>query len=159
MLIRPASSEIAILCRGIIALMLVVLLGVSLAENQLNTLTQRQECVQFINIHRDKTGIYSFYLFGMEYSVRGVYNIARVTNNDRKIKIEANGYKLDLPTYLNINYSQIQSVLNMWHRQFVEEAIKFKHSLQDYVKEIKHSFQDYAKEFKYRANYYIDQYR
>lgn len=148
MLIRPASSEGAIILRGIIALMLVVLLGVSLAENQLNTLTQRQECVQALNIHRDNTGIYSFYLLGMGYSMRGVYNIARFINTDKEIVIEASGYKLAIPTYLDINYSQIQGVVGAWHKQFVDEAMKFRKSFQECTKEISNM-----------ANYYIDQYR
>lgn len=148
MLIRPASSEITMIFRGLIVLMLVVLLGVSLAESQLNTLTQRQECVEVLNIHRGKTGIYSFYLLGMDYNVRGVYDIARIRNSDKEIVIEASGYKLAIPTYAEFNYSQLQSICSLWHTQFVAEAFKFKNSFIQYTQEIKDI-----------TNYYIEQYR
>jgi hypothetical protein len=140
MIIRP-TSEAALICRGVVALMLVVLLGVSLAETQLNNLTQRRECVQAINIMRDKTGTYSFYLLGEEYAVRAVYDVARFSSNAREIKLESAGHEISIPHY--ITYRELQPLFAMWHKQFLDEALQFKRSIARDIQEIRQKTEQY----------------
>lgn len=146
MFIRPRSTETATILRGVAALMIAVTLGVTLAENQLNNLTQRQEYVQAINLKRDTTGVYSFYLLGSEYSIRAVYNVARISHGDAEIGIEAAGHKITIPTVIDWNY--FEALSKLWRQQFIGEAFEFKKS-----------FEGYLKEFRQKSSYYIEQYR
>jgi hypothetical protein len=146
MFIRPTSTETAVIFRGVAALMLAVVFGVTLAENQLNNLTHRHEYVQAINLKRDTTGAYSFYLLGSEYSIRAVYNVARISHDDEKIDIEAAGHKIIIPTAIDWNY--FRALCNLWRQQFIGEALQFKKS-----------FEGHLQDFRLKSRYYIEQYR
>ncbi|MDD4601792.1 hypothetical protein SDC9_08981 [bioreactor metagenome] len=146
MFIRPTSAEMTLICRGVAAFLLVVVLGVSLAESQLNSMTKRNEFVQAINIKRDITGKYTAYLLGTEYSIRAVYDVARISANDRALAIEAAGHKFLIPK--SINLSQFQALASIWRQQFLDEALTFKQTFAGYLKEIRQ-----------KINLYLEQYR
>lgn len=135
MFIRPNLSETALICRGIAALLIAVTLGVSLAENQLNNLMQCNEFVQAVNIKRDVTGRYSFYLLGTEYSIRAVYNVARFSNNEHEAVLEVGNGTVVWPKDRKL--SDIQAAYKLWRQQFLDEALRFKKTFEVYLKELK----------------------
>lgn len=135
MFIRPVSSEILAIGKGLLILTIVILVGVSVAEKQLNTLTQRQDCVQVLNVKRDLNSAYSFYAFGESFNIRAIYPVVRILNNDDSIMIEAAGQKVEIPTYINIDSSKAANMYNVWHRQFMDEAFKCKSDFERYARE------------------------
>lgn len=137
MFIRLTSSDMATIYRGLAVLVLIVVLGVTTTEKQLNSLTQRQDYVQVFNMRLEKTGVYSAYLLGYGYSVSAVYPIAKITQTDNSILIDAAGQKITVPTCVYMDSSELTTWLEVWYRQFVDEAYKTKHSLEAYGKIIR----------------------
>ena len=136
MFIRQTSTDVQMICRGLMVLVVVIILGVTCAEKQLNSLTERQDFVEVLNIRHDKMGLYSVYVLGDGFSFSAVYPIAKISNNDRQIILEVTGQKLVIPTCIYIDSEKIVASLNVWFKQFVMEAFKTKHSLGVHGKEL-----------------------
>ncbi len=132
MFIRLTSSEMVTIFRSLAILLVIVVLGVTTTEKQLNSLTQRQNCVQAFNLKREKTGVYSTYLLGYGYSFNAVYPIAKIDWAGNNLFIETAGQKIAVPTYIYLDSSKLVNWLNIWYKQFVDEAFKTKQSLELY---------------------------
>jgi hypothetical protein len=148
MFVRLATSDAWVICRGLVIFLFVVVLGVAVAENQINTLTQQQDCVQVFNVRHGQTGIYTAYVLGNSYSVSAVYQVAKVMTNDTAIIVEVTGYSFAIPTYVYIDSKKIILQLDLWVKQFVEEAFRTKHTLEDYMREIRQRIAGYSRQFR-----------
>ncbi len=148
MFVRLAASDAWVICRGLVIFLVVVILGVAVAENQINSLTQQQDCVQVFNIRHGQTGIYTAYVLGNSYSASLVYQVAQVITNDKAIIVEVAGHSFAIPTYVYIDSSKIIIQLNLWVKQFVEEAFRTKHTLEDYMREIRQQIAGYSRQFR-----------
>lgn len=148
-MLRMAMVDVFILGRGFVALMVIVLLGVAAAENQLNDLTQRQDFVQVANIRRDEVdGVYSAYLLGSSYHVRTIYPVASISNTPHSFTLEVAGTRLTVPTVLCFDLQKANYWLALWHQQFVTEAFKTKQELESYLLLFRPIFQDFIKQIK-----------
>lgn len=141
MSIRHTSRETVIICRGIAVLLLMIILGVTLAEKQLNSLTQLNDNVQAINLKRDAEGTYFLYLMGSEYSIRAVCDIARIYNGDTEIYFKVGGYSLVAPKGIDLN--RIEELYKLWCQQFIAEAFAFKQKFLGYITEVRQELNGY----------------
>ena len=112
--------------RGVVILVVVILLGVLVTQHQLNTLTQREECIVAVDIPRDQQGIYSFYLFGATYDVQGVYPVGQIINKEQSIVLKSMGYMIEVPTYIEINCKKELERLDLWAKLLVKKIFQFK---------------------------------
>jgi len=130
MLLRLASSDALMMGRGLAALLVVILLGVVITENQLNNLTERQEFEQALNVRRDESaGVYAAYFLGNSYKLKALYPVARLSNTDNSLTVTAGKKQLTIPTVLYADLGQAEYWLALWRRQFVSEALKTRQAL------------------------------
>jgi hypothetical protein len=148
MFIRSSPSEMITIAKGLLIMMIAISTGLSAAERQLNTLTQRQDGVQVFNVSRDPGGGYSFCVLGENFAVNAIYPVARVSQSDHGIMIEAAGKKLEMPAYINVDISQGTAMYHLWHKQFMDEAFKCKNDLEKYAEEAARKIAGYLLQHK-----------
>lgn len=123
--------------RGLLILAVVILLGVSVSERQLNTLTQRHESVQVFNITCDQKGVYSICLFGSSYTMSALYPVGEMINSDTAIIINTTNQHFVIPTYIEIDCRQEIAMLDVWARLLVDKGFNYKQKLHLYLYEIR----------------------
>lgn len=130
-----ATNDVYRFLHGVIILLLIIIIGVVVAEHQMNSLTQWNHHVQFLNIRHNSYGVYSFYVFGQGYSVCAVYRIGDIYADGQKINIDLRGYNFNIP----LRYQTDISKINLFWENFIHE---FK-SEAYYTKESFKAFQDF----------------
>jgi len=125
-----------IVLRGLLILVVVIMLGVSVSERQLNSLTQRQESVRVFNINCDYDGVYSIYILGSSYNLHAVYPVGEMINNDKNIIIKAAHHSIIIPTYIEIDCKKELLLLELWDQLLIDNGFKFKQSLEIYLTEL-----------------------
>jgi hypothetical protein len=149
MLLGLASGDALKLGRGLAALLVVIVVGVVVTENQLNNLTERQEFVQALNVRREEsTGVYAAYLLGSSYKFRALYPVARLSNTDNSLAVTAGGKRLTIPTVLYADLGQTEYWLALWRRQFVSEALKTRQALDRYLEQLRPLIRDIVDSIK-----------
>ena len=108
--------------RGVVILVVVIILGVSVTQQQLNSLTQRQECVGAFTIPYDQSGNYSMYLFGSSYDVKAVYSVGKIVNGDKAVFIETMDYSMKIPTYIEVDCKKELVLLDLWAKLLVKRS-------------------------------------
>lgn len=129
--IRPAETTVVL--RGLLALVILIIVGVNTAEWQMNGLTQRHETVQAFNIKQQDRDYYAFYLFGYSYIVQSDYPLAMINNTDTEIVVVAGTGQWEIPLRLYIDAASGFALLDVWSKQFSEEAMRTKLQMQAYV--------------------------
>lgn len=136
-----------VIMRGLLILAIVILLGVSVAERQLNSLTQRHESVQVLNISSDPRGVYSIRLFGSSYTISAFYPVGEMINNDKAIIIKTKNHFFSIPTYLEFDCRKELAMLDVWARALIDEGFKCKQKLHSYLYEIQQKLNAYIRQF------------
>ena len=137
-----------LILRGIVILVVVVILGVTVTEQQLNQLTQRQEMGEFFNITYDRSDIYSIYILGANYHVRAVYPVGQLNNEERAITIKTMNHSIKVPTYVEIDCKQELTLLDLWAKLLVKQAFAFKQVVSLYVTTMQERIQVYRSQFR-----------
>ncbi len=132
MFIRMTRTEAIIFSQGLAIFLLVVAFGVVAAEHQLNSLTLQYDFVQVLNFAYGK-GVYSAYLLGNQYSFGSMYPIGKIENNNGILIIEVAKSRLILPTVIKTDISALIYWLELWSRQFIDEALKTKNNFEHYL--------------------------
>nr|WP_092068550.1 hypothetical protein [Dendrosporobacter quercicolus]NSL47137.1 hypothetical protein [Dendrosporobacter quercicolus DSM 1736]SDL77635.1 hypothetical protein SAMN04488502_101798 [Dendrosporobacter quercicolus] len=127
-----SDTDITKLSRGVFLLVLLIMIGVTVAETQLNRLTHRQEFAQAFAVKRDNNGQYAAYLFGNSVKARAVYPVAQVTG-DQQIIVNVAGGKLVMPTRVRIDTQAILAKLAAWYQRMIQQAAEGKRLLQQYM--------------------------
>ena len=132
-----ADRDSFIVFRSLLILVLVVILGVTVSERQLNSLTQRQETVSAFDIRCEYPGIYSIYILGSSYNMSAVYSVGEIINNDKAIIIKTANQSISIPTYIEIDCKKELILLDVGAKLLVDKGLNFKQSLQLYLKELR----------------------
>ena len=125
-----AYRDAIIVFRGLLILVVVIMLGVSVSERQLNSLTHRQEGVRVFNISCDYRGLYSIYILDSSYNMSAVYSVGEIINNDKAIMIKINQHLITIPTYIEIDCNKELIVLDLGARLLIDKGLTFKQSLE-----------------------------
>ncbi|MDR3565216.1 MAG: hypothetical protein P4N59_27785 [Negativicutes bacterium] len=134
MLLRLAAADAMILGRGLIVLLVVIALGVAIAEKQLNNLTQRQEHLQTASIRRDAAaGTYGLSLLGNDFRFKAIYPVAGLSNTKDSFTLSVGERRWTIPTVIYADLDEIEYWLQVWRRQFVAEVFKTKEALERYL--------------------------
>lgn len=140
-------TDLAKIGQGILALVFVVVLGVIAAETQLNHLTHQHEFAQSFYLMRDNTGQYSTYVFGNSLNFKAVYPVAKIIDN-KELLIMIAGHHFILPVQIDFDSQKIVSVLKMWYKQFISEALFTKQNIHRYLAEFSHDLTRYMNQFR-----------
>ncbi|MDR3588564.1 MAG: hypothetical protein P4N41_02775 [Negativicutes bacterium] len=158
MLLRLASADAVVLARGLAALLVVIILGVAVTENQLNNLTERQEFAQALNIRRDEAvGVYAAYVLGNSYTLRALYPIAGLSSTNNSLTVTAGGKRLTVPTALYADLGQAEYWLVLWRQQFVSEALKTRQALDRYLEQLRPLIRDMVDSIKKKGKSFLVQ--
>lgn len=118
-----AYKDVLMIGRGLLILVIVIALGLSAAEQQLNTLTQRQEFVRFLAMNRNNEGVYTLEVLGTSYTVSAVYEVAEIRNQDNSISILTPFAAWIIPKYLYIDCRKELAWLVL-HIEYLEQYIR-----------------------------------
>lgn len=124
MLVRMAPADVLVICRAFVVMIIIVVLGVMMAESQMDTLTRKQDFVQVLNIRDEGMGNYEAYLFGYSRSFSAVYQMNGIDNGDQFIAVGPAANRIIIPTMLYIDASKSMCWLELWSNQFLQEAAK-----------------------------------
>ncbi|SFL32103.1 hypothetical protein [Pelosinus propionicus] len=118
-----AYRDVLMIVRGLMILVVVIALGLSVAEQQLNTLTQRQERMRIIDVSRNHEGVYTMEVFGSDCSISAMYTIAEIKNQDANINIKTPLVTWTIPKYLYIDCRKELAWLTL-KMKYLEKYIK-----------------------------------
>lgn len=137
-----------IIFRGLLILVVVIILGVSVSERQLNSLTQRQEGVRAFNINCDPRGVYSIYILGSTYNMSAVYSVGEIINNEKAIIIKTTHHNIAIPTYIEIDCKKELILLDLWAKLLVDKGLTFKKTLELYLAGLPQKLNVYLGQFR-----------
>lgn len=137
------------LMRAVMATLFAVIIGVTVVDMQLNDLTRQHEFVRLLNLRRDPREGYSAYLFGTSYPIGAVIPLARIGNNSHEVVLEAGNLKLQFPTKVTVDASRTLHWMQVWSRQFIEEAHKTKRALTEIALELSRQISGYWEQYRY----------
>jgi hypothetical protein len=100
---RLAYSDTLIIIRGLLILVVAILLGLSATEQQLNTLTERQEIGQIFDMNRNNEGVYSLEIVGSNYNISAVFAVAEIVNQDKSVNIITPFHSLIISKYIYLD--------------------------------------------------------
>jgi len=137
-----------IVLRGLLIFALVVILGVSVSERQLNKLTQREEIVSDLNISAESPGIYSIYILGSNYNMRAMCSVGEIINNDKAVIFKTANHSITIPTYIEFDCNEQFKSLDLGAQLLVDKGFHFKQSLELYLKVTRQKLNIYIKQFR-----------
>lgn len=140
--------ESILIFRGLIILIILITLGVSVSQQQLGSLTQRQESLGLFNFEYDNSGNYSIYILGSNYNIKSVYPVGQIINEDKAVVIKTMNYSIKVPTYIEVDCKQELILLDLWARLLVAETFKFKQVMSLYLTSIQEKIPVYTSPFR-----------
>lgn len=134
---RVAADDIGIIARGLFILLAIIIIGVGVAEHQLTTLTQRPEQERFFYIGRNREDIYSAYVFGYGLTLGKIYPFGYISRTYHEIVTNIASHSITIPAKIAIDETRVWYWLDVWYRQFVDEAFAAKEKVLEYWNHIK----------------------
>lgn len=129
---RVAATDIGIIARGLFILLAIIVIGVGLAEHQLTTLTQRPEQERFFYIGRNREEVYSAYVFGYGLTLGKIDSFAHISRTGHELVVHIVNHAITIPAKIEIDGKFIGYWLDVWYRQFVDEAFAAKEQVLEY---------------------------
>lgn len=142
------SRDTVVVLRGLLIFVLIVMLGVTVSERQLNSLTQRQEVVSAFDISCKYPGAYSIYLLGTNYNMSAMCLVGEIINNDKAIIFRTANYSITIPTYVEFDCNEKFKLLDLGAKLLVDKGFHFKQSLELYFKGTRQKLNIYIKQFR-----------
>ena len=100
MFCRLAYSDTVVIGRGLLILVVAIMLGIIATEQQLNSLTEREDSAYVFNMNRNSEGIYNLEILGASYKVSAMYKVAEIMNQENNLRIKTSFYTLVIPKYI-----------------------------------------------------------
>ncbi|BBB92770.1 MAG TPA: hypothetical protein PKA28_02905 [Methylomusa anaerophila] len=151
---RLMAHDAAIVARGLLLLLLIIFIGVGVAEHQLAGLTQKSEGSMFFHIGRSKEYRYSVYLFGQGAQLKCLYQVGTISNAGRDLFIKIADKYFVVPTQVEYDMGNFYYWANLWRRQFSDEACKTKQSIQQHMLIVKPIIEKNCDKAVKQAKYY-----
>ena len=143
-----AYRDAIVVLRGLLILIVVIMLGVSVSERQLNSLTQRQESVRAFNISCEHPGAYSIYILGSSYNMSAIYSVGEMINNDKTIIIKNDHHLIAIPTYIEIDCKKELRLLELYAKLLIDKGLDFKQSSTLYLSGLTQQMNVYIRQFR-----------
>jgi hypothetical protein len=118
-----AYKDVVMIGRGLLLLIVVITLGLSVAEQQLSTLTLRQEFVRILAASRNNEGVYTLEVLDTSYSVSAMYKVGEIRNQDNSISILTPLAAWTIPKYLYFDCSKELTWLAL-QSEYVEQRVR-----------------------------------
>lgn len=103
---RSNCQDRKIIYKGIVVFLLIVIVGIVVAETQLNDLTKRADYVQCFNVRRNVDS-YAFFLFGTSHQIRAIKNIGNFVNTEDEIRYQIDGEQVIIPTRITVDIHDV----------------------------------------------------
>ncbi|GMB00806.1 hypothetical protein [Pelosinus sp. IPA-1] len=100
MFCRLAYNDTMVIGRGLLILVVAIILGITATEQQLNSLTERENQAYVFNMNRSSEGVYNLEVLGTSYKVSAMYKVAEITNQENNLRIKTPYYTLAIPKYI-----------------------------------------------------------
>lgn len=133
---RVAASDTAIIARGLLLLLTVIVIGVGVAEHQLATLTERLEQPRFFYIGSNQEHVYTAYVFGHGLTL-GKAPWGNIQPVQRSSAISFPDYMARIAHRVEVEGLRVQCWLDVWQQQFRAEAFAAKNKIHEYWQQAK----------------------
>jgi len=131
-----AASDTAIIARGLLILLTVIVIGVGVAEHQLATLTERLEQPRFFYIGRNQEHVYLAYVFGHGLTL-GKAPWDSIPSVQRNSVTSFPDYMARIAHRVEADGSRVRYWLDVWQQQFRTEAFAAKRKTHEYWQQAK----------------------
>lgn len=140
--------DTVIIVRGLVLLIVVIILGVAVSARQLNNLTQWQEDVHAFTMECDSSGVYSISILGSSYTMKAIYSVGEIINNDKTIIIKSDHYLISMPTYIELDCRAEVLLLEGGAKLLITEGFAFKKSVELYLTGLPYKLNVYIGHFR-----------
>lgn len=156
---RVAAGDTGLIARGLLILLAIIVIGVGVADHQLNALTQRPEQERFFYIGRNQEHVYSAYAFGYGLTLGSVHSMGNISLTDRSVILKFSDHTVTIPTKIEVDGSRLWYWISVWQRQFTEEALAAKKKSIEYWDQAKPYIETVSQYIRGRTQYVIQQMR
>ncbi len=140
--------EIRLLLRGLFILLSVIVIGVSVSERQLHSLTQQENPDHAFSIIRNQSEVYTVYILGIGYTMRTIYPVGEIIHTDKNVMIKTPEHDITIPTYIEIDCTKELVFLEEEAKLLVTEAFKYKQKLELYIHDLGQKIYVYRKQLR-----------
>jgi len=133
--------------RGLLILVIIITIGVTVSERQLNSLTHRQEAIRIFNIQSEK-GVYSIDILGSNHSVAAVYSVGELINKEKALIIKTANYSITIPTYIEIDCKKVLVSLDAGAKLLRDKGFELKQTLESYLTGLPQKLNVYFRQFR-----------
>ena len=128
-------GEMTPIIRGVFIFSMCVIIGVAVAEHQVNQLTLSAPAVRSFNLTAAH-GVYSFSFMGREGRTSVLYQLGDLRHDKGALVFHNRHVSLTLPTLYEVDMRPARYWLRRWRDQFINEAEKTKKDLTTYIQEL-----------------------
>ena len=135
MLNRMPYGEMTPIIRGVVIFAMCVIVGVAVAEHQVNQLTLSAPAVRSFNLTAEH-GVYSFTFMGREGRTSVLYPLGDIRHDRSALVFHNRHVSVTLPTLYEVDIRPAGYWMRRWRDQFINEAEKTKENLAMYIQEM-----------------------
>ena len=128
-------GEMTPIIRGVSIFAICVIVGVAVAEYQVNQLTLSTPAVRSFNLKAEH-GVYSFSFMGREVHTSFLYPLGDIRHDRSALVFHNRHFSLTLPTLYEVDIRPVGYWMRRWRDQFTNEAEKTKKDLNTYTQEM-----------------------
>ena len=121
--------------RGVFIFAMCVIVGVAVAEHQVNQLTLSAPAVRSFNLTAEH-GVYSFTFMGREGRTSVLYPLGDIRHDRSALVFHNRHVSVTLPTLYEVDIRPAGYWMRRWRDQFINEAEKTKEDLAIYIQEM-----------------------
>ncbi len=103
-----------IIFRGLFFLLVMILLGVGAAQQQINSLTQWQENLWAFSLTHNPRGFYTLNIDGSVYELSALYPVGEIINNEGNVTVKIMKYRIEIPKYIELNCKEELALLELY---------------------------------------------
>ena len=109
-----------IIFRGLFILLVIILLGVGVAQQQINSLTQRQENLLAFSLSYNPRGIYTINIDGAVYEFSVTYPVGEIINNKGSVVVKTKNFSIEIPKYIELDCKEELALLDLYIQRIKE---------------------------------------
>lgn len=131
------KNDILIIARSLSMLLLAAILGVSIVEKQMNSLTHWHKTIQVFSISRWYNGTYCVCLFGHLYSINGLHIIGSFVNTNDNINFIIGGNEFVIPVKLYFDFNSLFNLLKNAYQWLVQITFRLIDIMYDLASQVR----------------------
>lgn len=119
-------QEGKMILRGLACLALIVTLGLTVAEAQLNSLTERADALRLFSMKRDAQGRYILHLGQQDYSLYASIRLGKFFYNKQSLTLTFGDEQFQIPFYATVDGHKLFDIVQTEYHIGINELYQYK---------------------------------